>query len=112
VSLADEFFMLLKSDMSSAAIDQLVTRPGLWIRNTLVHFAMGYVGCHVWLQSRKSRRVLLCFVAGYCALQIIQLFSPGRLSVLVLDGFFDVFVLNAGWAAAFVVAMKGVSDDA
>jgi hypothetical protein len=108
VSLVNEFSVLLYSDVSTASLDQLVTRWGLWLRNTLVHLESGFILYFVLLHRPQWRDCLIVAVWIYLGLQIVQLWSPGNLRLLVLDGVFDIVIAFSGYALGALVALRGV----
>lgn len=108
MSQGGEFLGLLASDLSAAAIDQLVTRSGLWFRNSLIHLLAPFVGTVLWFHFSRFRVGLTALVIVYVGLQFVQLASPGRLSLLLIDGAFDLACLAVGIAAAWWLAMRDV----
>lgn len=107
--LVDEFLFLLRSDVSSASVDQLIGKQGLWVINSLLHFAFGFAGFFCWVHfGRGGRRALVVFVWAYSLLQIVQLSSAGALWALALDGAFDIAVLFFGYLVAVWIAGREV----
>lgn len=108
MSLANEFATLLYSDVSTAAIDQLVTKTGLWVRNTLLHFLGPFALTQLWFHFWATRRVLRALLWFVVGLQVLQLWSPGALLWLAIDGAFDIAVIAGGITAAWWLAMREV----
>ena len=108
MSLRNEFAMLLNSDLSAAGVDQLTSRFGLWVRNTMIHWGMGFVAFFAGTYFPEARGALAAMIACYILLQIVQMFSPGHIGNLLADGVFDVFVLGLGYAMAFTLAMREI----
>jgi len=106
VSLETEFATLLHSDLSGAAIDQLVTVTGLFVRNTLLHFFMGSTGYLLLAHGRG--RLVRRLLAAYVALQVVQMGGGGRFAVVLADGIFDIAVVFAGALAALWITGREV----
>ncbi|MEQ5872589.1 hypothetical protein J4E08_22260 [Sagittula sp. NFXS13] len=118
--LESELSMLMMSDVSGAAVDMLVTKSGLWLRNTLLHFLVPFFLFHlwfyvspIWLGGRfrpAVRAGIWSMLAVFLALQVVQLFFPiGRLGWVFLDNLFDVVIAGAGFLLAWTWAMGEVT---
>lgn len=94
----------LYSDLSTAAIDQLVTRFGLFARNSLIHFGAGF-GWRLVTLFRPDWGVwgAWAFVA-YLLLQGVQMASPGPWALLLIDGLWDAVLPVVGFFAGWWVA--------
>ena len=108
MSLRNEFVMLLHSDLSAAGVDQLTSRFGLWVRNTMIHWGMGFVAFFVGTYFPEARPGVAVAIAAYALLQVVQMFSPGSFVGLLADGAFDVAILGSGYAMAFALAMRQI----
>lgn len=107
--IAGELVRLLLSDAGFASVDMLVTQPGLWVRNALIHAAAGFVA-FFWKHHWPRAAAWLDWVFnGYLALQVVQTFlTPGSFPILALDAVFDVAVVAVGYFAAWFIAMRNL----
>ena len=109
--LVDEFSALLLSDVGSNGLDALVSQPGLWLRNTMIHAGFGFLAffMSVYAPWATPSRLRWAF-AGYVILQGVQLWSEGPFWMLVADGVFDIFVLLAGYFFGLWLGGQEVRD--
>lgn len=104
-----EVVKLAHSDAGATTIGELVSRPGLWVRNGLIHGAAGFVAFFWKFHCPGAVAWLHWAFNAYILLQIVQVFNtPGNVAVLVADGVLDVAVLLIGYLLAFFIAMRSV----
>ncbi len=106
MSLVNEIQMLFVSDVSGADVSDLTSNFGLFVRNTLVHFAIGFVGYVFWsTHGEWVRRFFTIGFWSYIGAQYLQWLNSRSWPVF-FDGFFDVFVLFFGALVALYVTAK------
>lgn len=100
--LGDELARLGLSDAGLSDIEDLVSPIGLWVRNTIIHFGMGFsiYMLSVFRPRTFNSETVVMFYLLFVAVQIIQLWSPGHLLVLVADGFIDTLAVIVGYVTA------------
>ncbi|WP_418592071.1 hypothetical protein [Ponticoccus sp. (in: a-proteobacteria)] len=107
MSLQGEVWALMMSDVSSASVDMLVSKAGLWVRNTLIHGLAPFFLFHVAFHYPWSRPYLWIGLALYIALQVVQLWSPGPFGWILMDSIFDLVLAGVSVAFAWTLAMRG-----
>lgn len=108
MSWEGEIYALLMSDVSSAGVEVLTSKLGLWARNSLIHFSLPFVTTIAYFHAPSLRAWIKVSAALYIALQVAQLWSPGTLSALVLDGIWDVLCAAFGACLAWWLAMRSI----
>lgn len=104
--IGHEISRLMMSDASAASVDLLVSKPGLWARNSLIHWAAGFVAYFGKVYFPKTILPLNLFFFAYVLLQIVQLWSPGALWLLIVDGLCDVLIVTCGYCMAWMIALR------
>ncbi|TRD16943.1 hypothetical protein [Palleronia caenipelagi] len=108
-----DFTWVLYSDVSDVAADVLVSRGRLWVLNTLLHFAGGFIGMILSFGFPALVRPMLVLLGGYVVLQGVQLvYSPGDIWKLVSDSFVDLLAPLFGMASAWSIMMMEARRDA
>ena len=105
-AIGSEASKLLLSDVAATSVQSLVSQPGLWVRNSLIHAAAGFVVFFWKVYFPRARAPLDWAFNAYLLLQIVQLWSPGEFWALALDGVFDVLIVAAGWSVAWAWSMR------
>lgn len=111
MQLLNELAMLLRSDVSANGIADLVSRDGLWIRNSMIHIGAGFVGWFWALHKPGARVWLHGAFAAYALLQVVQMFSGGSALALAIDGVWDLLSIAIGRAGAMAIAIAPVKRE-
>lgn len=110
MSLANEFEVLMRSDMAAGGLDQITTRFQVWASNTLVHASAGFAGYFAGTYFPEAARWLWYALAAYMVLQVVHLFTGRPFTLLLFDSLFDVLAVLAGLFAAQALSMRGVQS--
>lgn len=107
--LESDLLGLTYSDVGVVGIEKLTSQFGLWVRNSIIHLWVGYVGFHQWFYHPSARAVFSALFNGYCLLQVAQLWTPGDFLWIALDSVWDVAAVVIGINWAWSDAMRGAT---